>query len=139
MFDLYYKIWVDAITATRAKKAEAYGWKLYTLVPMSLLGGINLFTFFLWMKTLVSSRLPLVLPVNIFHYRLINDFISVVVTLFIPFVLLNYLLIFANERYQRLLQRYTAHNGKLYKRYTLISLGLLVIPVLIVALYFHEV
>ena len=105
MFELYYKIWVDAITSTRAKKAEAAGWKLYTLVPMSLLAGVNLFTFFLWMKTLVNHRLPLFFPVNIFNYRLINDFISIVVTLFIPFVILTYLLIFTNERYERLLQR----------------------------------
>jgi len=136
---LYYKIWVDAITATRAKKAEASGWKLYTLAPMSLLAGLNLFTFFLWMKTLVNHRLPLFLPVNIFDYRLINDFISIVVTLFVPFVILNYLLIFSNERYKRLLQQYPAYDGKLYKKYALISLALLVIPVVLVKFYFHEV
>jgi hypothetical protein len=139
MFGLYYKIWVDAIAATKAKQAGAASWKLYTLVPMSLLAGINLFTFFLWMKTLVNKRLPLVLPVNIFDYRLINDFISIIVTLFIPFVILNYLLIFSNERYQRLSKQYATHGGKLYKKYTLISLALLVIPVIIVKLYFHEV
>ena len=139
MLTTYYKIWVDAITTTREKKAEASGWKLLTLVPMSLLLGINLFTVFLWMKTLVNHRLPLVLPVNIFDYRLINDFISVVVTLFIPFVLLNYLLIFSNERYQQLIKKYSAQGGKLYRRYVLISLGLLAIPVIIVKLYFHEV
>ncbi len=139
MLSLFYKIWVDAITATRAKRAEAGNWKLYTLVPMSVLEGINLLTFFLWMKTIVNRRLPLVLPVDIFHYRLINDFISIIVTLFIPFVILNYLLIFSNDRYQHLLLQYPADGSKLYKKYALISLGLLVIPVLIVTLYFHEV
>jgi hypothetical protein len=139
MLTLYYKIWVDAIVATRAKKAEASGWKLYTLAPMSLLLGINLFTMLLWMKTLVNHRLPLVLPVNIFDYRLINDFISAIVTLFIPFVLLNYLLIFSNERYERIVARFPPRGGNLYRRYVLISLGILAIPVLIVKLYFHEV
>lgn len=139
MLGLYYKIWVDAIAATRAKRAEAGSWKLYTIVPMSALEGINLLTLFLWMKTIVNHRLPLVLPVNIFHYRLINDFISIVVTLFVPFVILNYLLIFSNDRYQRILKQYAADGGNLYKKYALISLGLLVIPLLIVTLYFHAV
>jgi hypothetical protein len=139
MLDLYYKIWVDAIAATKAKKAEVASWKLYTLAPMSFLPGINLFTFFLWMKTLVNHRLPLFLPINIFDYRLVNDFISIVVTLFAPFIILNYLLIFSNERYRRLLKQYPAYKGKLYKKYALISLGLLVIPVLVVTLFFHEV
>lgn len=139
MLRLYYKIWVDAIAAVRAKKAEAGSWKLYTLIPMSLLMGINLLTFFLWMKSLVNRTLPLVLPVTIFHYRLINDFISVVVTLFIPFVILNYLLIFNNNRYEQLLTAYQSHTKGLYRRYALISIGLLLIPLLIVTLYFKEV
>jgi hypothetical protein len=106
---------------------------------MSFLAGVNLFTFFLWMKTLVNHRLPLFLPINIFDYRLVNDFISIVVTLFAPFIILNYLLIFSNQRYRRLLKEYPAHEGKLYKRYALISLGLLVIPVVVVTLYIHQV
>jgi hypothetical protein len=139
MLKLYYRIWVDAIAATKAKMAGTDSWKAYTLVPMSLLMGINLLTFFVWMHSLVSRRLPLVLPVTIFHYRLINDFISVVTTLFIPFVLLNYLLIFNNNRYEQLLTKYPPQNGKLYKKYTLISLGILAIPIMIVVFYFKEV
>ena len=139
MLTLYYKIWADCIAATRAKRAEAGSWKAFTLVPMSVLMGINLLTFFVWMKALVNRNLPLVLPVTIFHYRLINDFISVVTTLFIPFVILNYLAIFSNNQYKRLLELYPSQNGKLYKRYTWISLGILAIPVIIVVMYFHEI
>lgn len=139
MLELYYKIWVDAITVTRAKRAEAGSWKLYTIVPLSALAGINLLTFFIAMKTIVNRRLPLFLQVNIFNYRLINDFISIVATLFIPFVILNYLLIFSTDRYQVLLKQYPASGGKLYRRYALISLGLVIIPIVVVTLYFHEV
>jgi hypothetical protein len=106
MFGLYYKIWVDAIVATRAKRAEAANWKPFTIVPISLLMGVNLLTFFVWMKSLVNRNLPLFLPVNIFDYRLINDFISIVTTLFIPFVIFNYLVIFSNNRYEQLLNTY---------------------------------
>ena len=136
MLGLYNKIWVDAIVSTKEKRTEADSWRLYTLVPLSLLMGINMFTLFLWMKTLVNRNLPLALPVNIFNALLINYFISVVVTFFIPFLLLNYLLIFNNNRYSDLLTRYDAQGGRLYKKYALISLGLLIIPVIIGKLFF---
>jgi hypothetical protein len=136
MLDLYYKIWVDAITSAKAKKSQPGNWKLYTIVPISLLQGINLFTFFYWMKKLVNHNLPLFLNVNILNYRLINYFISIVLTLFIPFVILNYLLIFSNDRYQGLLPKYKKQNGKLYKKYALLTLGIWLVPIIIENLYF---
>ena len=139
MLNWYYKIWVDAIAATRAKKTEAANWKLYTIVPISALMGINLLTLFVLLKSLVNRNLPLYLPVTIFDYRLINDFISIIVTLFIPFVILNYLLIFNQNRYALLAEEYKAENGKFYKRYALISLGLLIIPLIVFNFYFKPV
>jgi hypothetical protein len=136
MLALYYKIWVDAIVTEKAKKVEARNWKLYTLIPISLLQGINLFTFFYWMKTLVNRTLPLFFPVTIFNARLINDFISIVITLFIPFVLLNYLLIFNNERYEQLMIKYKPEDKNLYKKYSLVTLGLFIIPLIIKVMFF---
>lgn len=115
MLRLYYKIWVSAIISAKASKAEAGSWKLFTLGPVSLLQGINLFTVFVWMKSLVNHRLPLFLPVNIFNYRLINDCISVVTTFFIPFVILNYLLIFSNNQYKDLLKKLPGKTGNYIK------------------------
>lgn len=136
MLTLYYKIWTDAITSTRAKRAEAASWKLYTIVPLSLLLGINLLTIFIWVRTIFNRNLPLVFPIHIFNYLLINDFISVIVTLFFPFVIFNYLLIFSNDRYKELLESYAPQNGKLYKMYALISLGILIIPIIIAVMFF---
>lgn len=136
MLTLYYKIWVDAIVTERAKKVEGRNWKLYTLIPISLLQGINLFTFFYWMKIVVNPTLPLFFPVNIFNARLINDFISIVVTLFIPFLLLNYLLIFNNDRYKQLMIKYKPGNKKMYKKYSMITIGLFVIPLIIKIMFF---
>ena len=136
MAALYYKIWVDAIAKEQSKKVEGRNFKLYTLIPISLLQGINLLTFFYWMKVIVNRSLPLFFGVNIFHARLINDFIAIVLTLFIPFVILNYLLIFSNDRYEELLKEYRNQDGKLYRKYTLISLGLLIIPVVIQNMFF---
>jgi len=136
MRGLYYKIWADAIISTRKKRAEAGSWKGFTIVPLSLVMGINLFTFSVWMKILVNHYLPLVLPVRIFNARLLNDFVSVVLTLFIPFLLLNYLLIFANNQYETITSKFGSHGGKLYQKYVLLSLGLFAVPLIIEKLFF---
>ena len=136
MLSLYYKIWVDAIAAERAKKSKIGNWKLYTLIPVSALQGINLLTFFYWMKVVVNRNLPLAMPVNIFNARLINGVISLVITLFLPFLIFNYLVIFNNNRYEYLLTQYKTQGGKLYQKYALVSVMLLIGPVIIQKMFF---
>jgi hypothetical protein len=136
MLDLYYKIWVDAIITEKAKKSEGRNWKLYTIIPISMLQGINLFTFFYWMKKLVNRNLPLVFGVDIFNARLINAFISIVLTLFIPFVIFNYLMIFNNNRYKFLIGQNKPQSVACYKIYALVSIGLLAVPIIIEKMFF---
>jgi hypothetical protein len=131
MTNLYYRIWSDAIFAAQAKRSEAGSWKAFTLIPMSLLMGSNLLTFFIWMKKLVNHYLPLYFPVSIFSSRLINDAIAIVLTLFIPFLILNYLLIFTNDRYKTIMAECGSAGGKLYRNYVFISIGIFAIPLII--------
>lgn len=136
MQNWYYKIWTDAIISQRAKRAEHTSWKLYTIIPISVLQGINLFTFFYWMRIIFSHNLLLTMPVGIFHAHPLNGFISVMITFFIPFVLLNYLLIFYNNRYDKLILRYGSDNGKIYRNYALYTLGIAIIPIIIKVAFF---
>jgi len=136
MFRLYYRIWVDAIVFEQSKKSQKRSFKFYTLIPISLLQGINLFTFFYWMKVLVNRNLPLFFGVDIFNARPINGFISILLTLFIPFVILNYLLIFSNDKYVDLIKKYPYQKGKLYRRYVLNTMGIFIIPIIIQKMFF---
>ena len=131
MLNAYYKLWVDAILLERSKKGREGSWKAYTLIPISLLMGINLFTLLYWANELTKHRLPMLLIVNLFSERLLNFYISVIVMFFIPFLLLNYLVIFYNQRYEELTRLNKGSNGKLYRNYALISIGLLAIPIIL--------
>lgn len=137
MFNLYYKIWVDAIVGEQSKKGQERNWKLYTIIPISLLQGINLFTILYWMKLIVDRNLPLFLGFDIFSARAINSFLAILMTFFIPFLILNYLLIFNNEKYKALLQQYPYKRGIIYRRYVMGSIGILIIPVVIQAMFFN--
>jgi hypothetical protein len=135
MQNWYYRLWADAIVSQRRKKAENTNWKLYTLIPISIIMGINLFTFFYWMKEL-NRNLPLYVGVSVFNAHPLNSFLSVLATFIVPFVILNYLLIFNNDRYERIVSNHYNQNGKLYRKYVLYSLGILFIPILVQVMFF---
>jgi hypothetical protein len=126
MTNIYYQIWADAIRAT--KKMDSDQWKIATLIPMSILHGVNLLAILFLLKGILGRQWPLFVPVKIFDDVILNDAVSVVLTFIVPFVMLNYLLIFSNDRYQRIIRIHKGMNGRLYKLYILVSLGIIVIP-----------
>lgn len=128
MLSAYYKLWVDAIVSEKTKKDRQSSWKAFTIVPISIIMGINLFTLLYWTNVLTHHELPLILVISFSRDMLINIFLSAIFMFFIPFLLLNYLAIFYNSRYESLIKTYKTNNGKWYRNYYLISIGVLVIP-----------
>ncbi|MEZ2334487.1 hypothetical protein AB6735_02595 [Mucilaginibacter sp. RCC_168] len=131
MLDTYYRIWVDAITVERSKKGDQGNWKAFTIIPMSILQGINLLTFIFLIRIITHGGVPVVLSFNIFRERALNTFLAGALTFFVPFVILNYLLIFYNQRYNDLIRIYRDSNGRLYRKYFLITIGVIVIPLVL--------
>lgn len=133
--NLYYKIWADAISKAQKNKTENNGWKLMPLISISILMGINLLAIFLLLHAF-NHRLLLLFPVHIFYTTGYNTGISVIITYVLPFVILNYLLIFSNNQYQVISQKYRSSKSNIYKKYALISIGTVAIPVLLKVMFF---
>ena len=131
MFSIYYKIWADAIITAQKSNGITGNWKLLTIIPISVLQGLNLLAIFLFIRILSHKETLALFPVHIFKVNPLNIFCSVLLTYFIPFVLLNYLLIFSNQQYENLLKVYQYKDGKLYRWYAFISMGIIVIPMAI--------
>jgi hypothetical protein len=131
----YYKIWADAIELAKSSKTERKNWKLLTIIPISVLQGINLVTILLWIRALSHRKFTVIIPVNIFHAVPFNTFISVILTFFLPFVIFNYLLILNNDRYHMLMKIYPPRNGKRYFWYIAFSLGIFIIPYLLKVIF----
>jgi len=126
MLSIYYKIWVDAITQERAKKGADGNWKAFTIIPMSLIQGVNLLTLLFILR--FFTDIPILITIDLTRDKAINAFFAGLLIFFIPFAILNYLLIFYNQRYNKLINLYPGRNSKLYRNYVLISLGIIVIP-----------
>ena len=57
MSNIYYKIWVDAIVSQKTKYGKIRDWRVYTLLPISVLQEINLFTLAFWVKVFTHKSL----------------------------------------------------------------------------------
>lgn len=130
MLSTYYKIWVDAIVLEKGKKGDQGNWKAFTIIPMSLLQGINLLTLIFVLRMFTHGSVPVVVSFDIFRERALNTFIIGALTFFIPFLILNYLLVFYNHRYNHLLKTYNDSKGKLYRNYFFITVGVIVVPLI---------
>jgi len=129
MKDLYYKIWVDAIVYEKTKHGHLRNWKPYTLVLISILQGVNILTIFFWLSTF-NVKIDIFIDFDIFPGKMIDGFISGFLTLFLPFLVLNYILVFRAEKYNTLVEKYTYRNGNLYFIYFLTSIGSFILPIL---------
>jgi hypothetical protein len=130
MLGLYYRIWTDCITRLKLQPANKYDWPRKSMFIMSI---AMTFNFALLMSILQRPILgyyfyKLDIP---FLSRYVNNVVSFVILFVMPCVIVNYLLIFRNKRYDKLLKRYPYYNGKLIVTYFLISMFL---PIVLLAI-----
>lgn len=129
MLNLYYIIWADAILFEKSKRGKDINWKTITLIAISLLRGLNLFVLLFLLRWLSHGQMPILLPMNIFNMSALNSACAIVLIFLVPFVILNYLLVYYNNRYLEIINKYPYRKGKLYRNYFLWSLGVIIIPI----------
>lgn len=129
MLSLYYKIWMDLIVIKRAHNKRMKGWAGFTFFIMTFFQGINLFVVLILVKKFLPPNFPNYINVNFFHIDVLDSFCSGLFTFFLPFVILNYLLIFRNRRYGNLIKKYHNSGGKLFMGYMIVTAGIAILLV----------
>ena len=127
---LYYRIWVDCITRLRSIEANKDNWQIKGIVMMST---AMTFNFVLLMIIFQKNILDYIFyEINIPVLSGFQNYIlTILILYFLPCVIINYLLIFRNKRYEKLLKKYPYSNGKFIVAYILISLFLPIVLLLI--------
>ena len=62
--------------------------------------------------------------IHLFNSEKANEFVTFFILYLLPPLILNYLLIFWNSQYKKIIPQYKYHNGKLFSTYFIISLFL---------------
>lgn len=129
MLKTYYLICVDAIV--KAKKIDKRNWKFATIMYLSTF----LSLFFMSLIIILEKFLPNDFNYSIFTKSQLNDMIYVkiqaILLFFVPMLLINYLLIFFNNRYEILMLKYKHSNGNYITGFMLSSIALVIICIFI--------
>lgn len=105
MKNIYYLIWSDAILSIRKHHPHKSNWKIAIFVYITSMHAFNLWMVLLWLKYFGVFVLP---PFNIdvFPGDMIDGFLSFAIEFASPFIILNYFLIFHNNRYEKIVAKY---------------------------------
>ena len=127
---LYYRIWVDCITRLRSIEANKDNWQTKGIIAMSTAMTFN----FVLLMVIIQKNI-----LDYYFYEINipilsgfqNYILTILILYFLPCVIINYLLIFRNKRYEKLLKKYPYSNGKFIVAFILISLFLPIVLLLI--------
>lgn len=120
--NIYYKIWVDCIVKARTIPANKNNWKRFTMIFMSMAMAINFAMILAILQRSILGFSFYDFRVDIFPGSKLDAFISFFTLYLLPMLLVNYFLIFRNNRYELILEKYKSYNGKLFITYFLVSL-----------------
>jgi hypothetical protein len=117
--NLYYKIWVDLIVLAKNNPLRKEDWKWMVQIYMAMAIAIKLaFIMSIVQRNILDYYFY---NLDVFNNQVINNFFSFFILFFLPPVVINYLLIFKDNKYQILIKQYKSYNGKLFAAYFFIS------------------
>ncbi len=105
MINIYYSIWVDAISSMKKHHPNDRDWKVKLLLYISWIQAINWWIIFIWLRFFDIFRIPLV-ELNVFPGTLMDSFVAFALQFGVPFIVLNYMLIFHRNKYRAILEKY---------------------------------
>ena len=123
--NIYYKLWVDLIK--RASSLHKSNWKIGCMIGMSMSMAFNLVLLMMLLQQYVFRSFFYHIEFPSFP-PLLSHVSSFLLIFVLPCVIINYLLIFRNNRYENLLKEYSYYQGKLFIIYFICSMFL---PVLL--------
>lgn len=118
---LYYQIWMDCIRRLQTQERNKNNWKLKSMIIMSVAMTSNFLLFMsIFERNIIHLYFYKIDVPFLSHYD--NNVFNVIILFALPCVIVNYLLIFRANRYERLLNKYRYYNGKLILAYFTASL-----------------
>jgi hypothetical protein len=123
-------MWVGLITKMWEKPENKTTWKFYSISFVAIAQMFNLICLLIFLGRFTDMTFYNI-KFDIFPGQKIDALLSGLILFIIPSLLFNYLLIFRNDRYKILIEKYTPQSGKLFLYYFFISILLFFIPLIV--------
>ena len=131
---LYYLIWVDFIIRAKSQPANQNNWHVMTLVYMTVIMAVDLLFIMMILQEVILGYYFYDLEIAVLPQAIANV-LSFVILFAGPPLVINYILIFRNRRYEKLIQKYKHHDGKLALTYMLLGLFVPIIVLMLGMIY----
>lgn len=118
---LYYKIWVDTMAKIKSQPQNKGRWKTLSFVFISMAMALNFITFISILQRNILRKNFYNIYIDIFPGTKLDALLKFVILFLAPVIIVNYLLIFNNDRYIELMKKYKTYGGKLGITYLFIS------------------
>ena len=107
--NIYYLIWVDFIVKVKSIPANKNNWKQYSMIFMSM--ALNLCVLISIIQLHILKHIYYDVSITIFRGEKLNNFISFFILYLLAPLVLNYILIFRDDRYKALIAKKKNYNG----------------------------
>lgn len=121
MIGIYYRIWIDCLKRARLQPASKHNWYVGSMIFMTMAMAFNLVVIMTILEKYVFHFYFYKINVPFFPVY-VNNVFSYIFLFIFPCAAINYLLIFRNKKYKKLLKRYPYYDGKLFVTYFLLSM-----------------
>ena len=121
MLRIYYTIWVDGLIKLRSIPKNRTMWRFYAYAFISMAMALNIALIMAILQRNILHKTFYQINIDIFPGTKIDAFINFFILYMIMPLIVNYLLIFRGNRYEKLFKLYKYHNGKLCVSYLMVS------------------
>ncbi len=98
-------VWSDAILSFRKHHPDKNNWKITLFIFITWMNALNVWILVLWLKYFRVFNMPK-FSINIFPGKLLDSFIVFAIEFALPIAILNYFLIFHNNKYKIIIKKY---------------------------------
>jgi hypothetical protein len=129
MKNLYYQLWADGIINSASYKRNELGWKNKVFWLITMANSFNIVVIYLLLQRFDIQIYRF--EINIFGRSLIKNVLEGFLNFCFPIALINYFMIFKNDKYISIIKRYKDYKGVYAITYTLSSILVLVLTIIV--------
>jgi hypothetical protein len=125
--NLYYQIWADAIGSSKKKNTSLS----VIMLGLSFIQSSHIMIIYFLFIVTTNIKIPIFIDFHFLPFEALNKLLSFFTSLILPFITINYFLVFYKKKYEKILKKDKSKDGVLVIKYVFISAGIFILPLII--------
>lgn len=133
--NIYIRMWQDALCNIKIHNPQDYKWMSIVLITMC--NALHIMALLILLNALFHIKISIFEDVKFSAISQIDSLLKFFLLFYLAPLVMNYLIIFRNQKYNVLLQKYeNRYKGKLFAAYGLISIAAFICSIIVAEIRF---